>query len=175
MLWRLIPKRQYCGFLNWICFVNCCKVQVFSEQEGRKNLDNVSFLVFAVKNNGYHIPQSYLHIPSTLKSKHWLSTVSWFKSWVIIFTLGWKNILNQLENSGLKSRFLFCLILQFYLMYRLVCQKPPHFLSVQMALVSTFLKTFIILGMYNFVVTFELETKLSQDFLSFMIFGFISF
>ena len=61
-------------------------------------------------------------------SKHWLSTVahkidcvcskkikSVFKSFVIIFTFqvfGWKNILNQLENSGLKSRFLFCLILQ---------------------------------------------------------------
>ena len=41
--------------------------------------------------------------------------------------LGWKNNLNQLENSGLKSRFLFCLIFQFYLMYRLICQKPAHF------------------------------------------------
>ena len=64
---------------------------------------------------------------------------------------GWKNILNQLENSGLKSRFLFCLIFQFYLMYRLICQKPAHFLSAQkMALVSTFFQMFIVLGMYNF-------------------------
>ena len=40
---------------------------------------------------------------------------------------------------------------QFYLMYRLICQKPADFLSVQMALVSTFFQMFIALGMYNFV------------------------
>ena len=34
-------------------------------------------------------------------------------------------------------------------MYRLICQKPAHFLSAQMALVSTFFKMFIVLGMYN--------------------------
>ena len=63
---------------------------------------------------------------------------------------GLKNILNWLENSGLNSRFLFCLIFQFYLMYRLICQKPANFLSAQMALVSTFFQIFIVLGMYNF-------------------------
>ena len=63
---------------------------------------------------------------------------------------GWKNILNLLENSGLKSRFLFCLIFQFYLMYRLICQKLSHFLSAQMALVSNFFQMIIVLGMYNF-------------------------
>jgi glutathione S-transferase len=35
-------------------------------------------------------------------------------------------------------------------MYRLICQKPAHFLSAQMALVSTFFQMFIVLGMYNF-------------------------
>ena len=35
-------------------------------------------------------------------------------------------------------------------MYRLIYQKPAHFLSVQMALVSTFFQMFIVLGMYNF-------------------------
>ena len=70
-------------------------------------------------------------------SKHWLSTLaatidcdcsellikSWFKSWVIIFNfqvfrmkkhskLTWK--------SRLKSRFLFCLIFQFYLIHTLI-------------------------------------------------------
>ena len=35
-------------------------------------------------------------------------------------------------------------------MYRLICQKPAHFLSAQMALVSTFFQIFIVLGMYNF-------------------------
>ena len=63
---------------------------------------------------------------------------------------GWKSILNQLENSGLKSRFLFCLICQSYLMYRLICQKPAYSLSAQMALVSTFFQMFLVLGMYNF-------------------------
>ena len=42
---------------------------------------------------------------------------------------GWKNILNLLEISGLKSRFLFGLIFWFYLMYMLLtCKKPAHFL-----------------------------------------------
>ena len=36
-------------------------------------------------------------------------------------------------------------------MYRLICQKPAHFLSAQMALVSTVFQMFIVLGMYNFV------------------------
>ena len=35
-------------------------------------------------------------------------------------------------------------------MYRLLCQKLAHFLSAQMALVSTFFQVFIVLGMYNF-------------------------
>ena len=35
-------------------------------------------------------------------------------------------------------------------MYRLICPKPAHFLSAQMALVSTFFQMFIVLGMYNF-------------------------
>ena len=35
-------------------------------------------------------------------------------------------------------------------MYRLICQKQVHFLSTQMALVSTFFQMFIVLGMYNF-------------------------
>ena len=35
-------------------------------------------------------------------------------------------------------------------MYWLICQKPAHFLSVQMALVSTFFQMFIVLGIYNF-------------------------
>ena len=35
-------------------------------------------------------------------------------------------------------------------MYKLICQKPAHFLSTQMALVSTFFQMFIVLLMYNF-------------------------
>ena len=35
-------------------------------------------------------------------------------------------------------------------MYRLICQKPVHFLSAQIALASTFFQIFIVLRMYNF-------------------------
>ena len=35
-------------------------------------------------------------------------------------------------------------------MYRLICQKPAHFLSAQMTLVSTFFQMFIVFWMYNF-------------------------
>ena len=38
----------------------------------------------------------------------------------------------------------------FYLKYKLFYQKPAHFLSAQMALVSTFFQMFIVLGMYYF-------------------------
>ena len=63
---------------------------------------------------------------------------------------GWKNICKQLKNSGLRSRSLFCLTFQFYLLYKLICRKPAHFLSAQMAFVRTFSQMFIVLGMYNF-------------------------
>ena len=38
-------------------------------------------------------------------------------------------------------------------MYRLICQKPAHFLSAQMALLSTFFQMFIALGMYNLALS----------------------
>ena len=37
-------------------------------------------------------------------------------------------------------------------MYRLICQKPAHFLSAHMALVSTFFQMLIVLGTYNFAL-----------------------
>ena len=69
---------------------------------------------------------------------------------------GWKHFK---LSSGLKSRFLFCLIFQFYLMYRLICQKPDHFLFAQMDLVSTFFKMFIVLAMYNFATHITIIRK----------------
>ena len=43
----------------------------------------------------------------------------------------WKHILDWNEISGLKSRMLYCYIVyidfRFYLMYKLICQKPIHF------------------------------------------------
>ena len=35
-------------------------------------------------------------------------------------------------------------------MYMLNCQKPADFLPAQMAVLSTFLQVFIVLGIYNF-------------------------
>ena len=35
-------------------------------------------------------------------------------------------------------------------MYKLICQKPARFLYAQMAVLSSFLQVFILLGMYNF-------------------------
>ena len=40
--------------------------------------------------------------------------------------------------------------------YRVFCQKPAHYLSPIMALVSTFLQMFIVLGMYNFGIFFKI-------------------
>ena len=97
-------------------------------------------------------------------SKHWLSVSSvahtidcvcskilnhGIKSWVIIFTFQvfWvKKHSKLIENWGLKSRFLFCLIFQFYW---LICQKPAQYLYAQMALARTFFQMFIVLGMYT--------------------------
>ena len=49
-------------------------------------------------------------------------------------------------------------------MYRLICQKPAHFLSAQMALVSTFSQMFIILGMYNFELLARSSKKIQEAF-----------
>ena len=73
--------------------------------------------------------------------------------WVIIFTfqvLGWTKLSKLIENSELKSRSLFGLIFQFYLMYRLIFQRPVHLLSAQIASVSTLFQMFIVLWMYDF-------------------------
>ena len=38
------------------------------------------------------------------------------------------------------------------MMYKLICQKPAHFSTAQMALLSSFFQGFIVHGMYNFGV-----------------------
>ena len=43
-------------------------------------------------------------------------------------------------------------------MYRLICQKPAHFLSAQKALGSTFFQMFIVLGNWN-VYNFDKKKK----------------
>ena len=68
---------------------------------------------------------------------------SWFKSGVIMFIF-------QFFAAKIQDQTLFCLIFQFYLIYRLICKKPTHFLTAQMALVSTIFQMFIVLGMYKF-------------------------
>ena len=54
-------------------------------------------------------------------------------------------------------------------MYRLIWQKPAHFLSAQMALVSTFFQRIIVLGMYNFedacpFYVSKIKAQVSQQF-----------
>ena len=111
------------------------------------------------------LPLPKLYIPSTLNTDYplWLTQLivcskvlnHGLNHWLLFSIFNFflvKNILNWFENSGLKSRILFCLIFHFYLMYRLIFQKPAHFLSTQMALVSTFFQMFIVLGVYNFGV-----------------------
>ena len=51
---------------------------------------------------------------------------------------GWKKFYINLK-FRIKSSFLFCLIIQFYLMYRPICQKPVHFLSAQNAFFQAFI------------------------------------
>ena len=48
-------------------------------------------------------------------------------------------------------------------MYRLICQKPAHFLSAQMALVGTFFQMFIVLGMYNFACRQSIQIAEKND------------
>ena len=47
-------------------------------------------------------------------------------------------------------------------MYRLIYQKPAHFLSTQMALLSPFFQMFIVLGMYNFAPYLTLTLRIWQ-------------
>ena len=44
-----------------------------------------------------------------------------------------------------------------------ICQKPAHFLSAQMALVSTFFQMFIVLGVYNFAFIIHLGLPFSTE------------
>ena len=42
-------------------------------------------------------------------------------------------------------------------MYKLICQKPAHFLLAQMTVLSSFFQVFIVLGMYNFESKFNIN------------------
>ena len=66
-------------------------------------------------------------------SKHWLSTVAHTINAVKYLIMGYyfhfSSFLGEktLQINFRIHRFLFCLIFQFYSMYRLICQKPAHF------------------------------------------------
>ena len=92
-----------------------------------------------------HTQEEVQHLVKVIHSKyskHWLS-ILWHTQLIVCavkyqimgYYFHFSSFLGK--NSGLESRFLFCLIFQFYLMYRLICQKQLHFLSAQIALVST--------------------------------------
>ena len=108
--------------------------------------------------------QTKLYIPSTINNnflhnafiidfscnKIWNCSLSqWFFLSFFMF-LGCKYILNW------KSRLLYCL--RFYLMYKLICQKPDHFFSA-VAVLSNFLQVFILLKMHNFDLQLKIAMK----------------
>ena len=102
--------------------------------------------------------------------KHWLSTVAidcvCFRILNCDLNHGlffwWKNILNYFENSGLKSRFLFCLIFQFYLMYRLICRKPFNFCLPTQLWWAYFFKCLWYLGCITLWTTYRLNPELKR-------------
>ena len=58
-------------------------------------------------------------------------------------------------------------------MYKLICQKPVHFLSAKMALVSTFFQMFIVLGMYNFGLYLNLPKSILRTVYVYVAYFFI--
>ena len=91
-----------------------------------------------------------------------------FKSWIIHFTFHvfWvKTHFRWNWKFRLKSRFLYYSF-SFHLKYKLICQKPAHFLFSQMAVLCRFLQMFIVFGMYNFVKKLkEKETTNQRGYL----------
>ena len=47
--------------------------------------------------------------------------------------------------------------------YKQVCQKPAHFLSAQMAILSSSFSVLIVLGIYNFVTIADLMETYTQS------------
>ena len=58
--------------------------------------------------------------------------------------------LNWIGNLGVKSRLIYCLRFQFLLDVQANLPETAHLLSSQMAVLSSFLQVFIVLGIYNF-------------------------
>ena len=98
----------------------------------------------------------FLHLRTIQSSTSPSPFESWYKSCFFLFfsllKFFWvKKHFKLIENSGLKSRFLFCLIcISVLLDVHANLPETSPFLSAQMALVSTFFQMFIVLGMYNF-------------------------
>ena len=100
-----------------------------------------------------------MYIPSTLNTDYLLWQTQLIKiinhglNHGLLFSLfnlfGWKNDSKLTWKFRIKLQIPILFNIQFYLMYRLICQKPANFWSAQMALVSTFFSMFIVLGIYN--------------------------
>ena len=65
--------------------------------------------------------------------------------------LWWKYFLDWIDSSEWNLNYYINYKFWFYLIYKLICPKPAHFLFVQMDFLRSFLEMFITLGMYNFV------------------------
>ena len=97
----------------------------------------------AIDNEGkYYRNWSYLLAGVWVQQQYQIMV--WIMGYLFHFSslFGWNYIQNQLENPGLKSRLVYCLRFQYvciYLMYQLmICQKPAHFWSAQMAVLNSF-------------------------------------
>jgi hypothetical protein len=121
----------------------------------REHVSCFSVIVSPNDTSNVYLPVLSKATGQTLHKALWL----WLWLWQWLWLWLWQKnkmqnrSLNQHENSRLKSRFLFYFIFQSFLRYN-----PPetsHFLSAQMALVSTFYQMFIELGMYNFDLVYS--------------------
>ena len=68
-------------------------------------------------------------------------------------------MLIRIENSGSKSRLLYCFRFQVLLdVQAVICQKQVHFLSSQMYFLTNFFQVFIVLEVYNLSVSRKSHT-----------------
>ena len=69
-------------------------------------------------------------------------------------------MLIRIENSGLKSRLLYCFRFQVFVLdvQAVICQKQAHFLSAQMYFLTKFFQVFIVLEIYNLNISRKSHT-----------------
>ena len=99
----------------------------------------------------YPMASTMGRVCSKISNHNMLQFLGFLMSWVIFFQFQvcWVKMLSKLN---WKFRFKIYNLLQFlgFLMYKLICKKPDNFYLPKMAVLSSFLQVFIVLGTYNF-------------------------